>query len=69
MKEAILKEVGRHLSSKRCSSISTCLGGLLKIDVPVVMMMTIIILTAVIMIKMMLINYEDDDHDKDGVDQ
>ena len=68
MKEAILKEVGRHLSSKRCSSISTCLGGLLKIHVPVVMMITDnFVLTAVIMIKM-VVNDKDKDLDKDGVD-
>ena len=66
MKEAILKEVGRHLSSKRCSSISTCLGGLLKIHVPVVMMITDNFkLTAVIRIKMMV---NDKYLDKNGVE-
>ena len=44
MKQAKLKEVGGHLSSKRCSSISACLGGLLKINVPAVMMMMIIVM-------------------------
>ena len=68
MKEAILKEVGRHLSSKRCSSISTCLGGLLKIHIPVVMMIIDnFVLTAVIRIKM-VVNDKDKDLGQDGVD-
>ena len=68
MKEAILKEVGRHLSSKRCSSISTCLGGLLKIHIPVVMMIIDnFVLTAVIRIKM-VVNDKDKDLGQDCVD-
>ena len=54
MKQAKLKEVGGHLSSKRCSSISACLGGLLKIDVPA--NMTIMMLIALRIIKMVVPN-------------